>query len=419
MIHETVLLGCCIVDPACLDKALQASVTAEHFQNDDRALLWKTFVELRATGKGLDIESVAIQLGKNCPFTEYSELTNVATTLNFQEALDSLLWAYKSIRLRTEAQVLLSRLNASESPELALGSVSRLQDIATASGSSNAADLDAATATVEAAFQDALDGKPDTRRKFPMPLPAFDRILGPIHDNEFVMVAARPSVGKTSFVVQMTTECVRAGYNVAFIPTEVTAEDIIRQIASQVAQVNLQQLDRELPERLKKAKEVAKKVRETKKLRIFDKSTELTEIWNCCRLVKDWADIVVIDQLAQIRNPGGSRYESVTDTCSALVAIKKMLGKPLIVAHQLKRLQQGNPPPSLADLKDSGAAEQDASRVLLIHYPDENHMGIPQVGLNIDPPDTRDYFLIQAKHRFGVRDVSVKCKYHAPTTRFC
>lgn len=426
MTHEPTLLGCIILDEQLLDKAIEAGVGAAHFRDPERRTLWSAFVELRASGRPVEIASVAMHLGKEMPFTAYAECEKWApTSLHFQTALDATLWEHKKQRLN-KATLELSKQLQSGDPGAILDHVAELQDIATAQHEKNAADVDEAAREVEASFQDAIDGKPDTRPVYPMPLPEWDRILGPIHDNELVVVAARPSVGKTSLILQMLTECVRAGKKVALVPTEMEARDVIRQLAAQVARVNLQQLDRELPERLRKAKEVAQRIRESKQLRVFDKSTDLTAIWACCRQVNGWADMIFVDQLAQIRNPMGKRYESLTDTCYAMVAIKKMLGKPLVLAHQLSRpgtkaTSDGpplNPTPSLTDLKDSGAVEEVASRVLLLHYPNDGFNNQPQIGLNIEPPETRDMYVIQAKHRFGVRDISVRTRYHAPTTRF-
>lgn len=418
MLHEQVLLGSCALDAVLVDKAVEAGVTAEHFTDPDRQTIWKGFVALRIKGKQTDLLALSLELGAECPFSAFTECETAApTSINFQEALGATLWARKTILLKKAGQSLLDSLRGKAEPARVLDHVTELQDIATAANDGNAADIDAVSVSVEQQFQDALDGKKDTRKRYPLPVAGWEKQLGPLFDNELVMVAARPSVGKTALMTQWTTELVRAGHKVAFIPTEVTAEDIVRQLSAQVARVNLQKLETEFPENLKKARDTAKRVRECKQLRIFDKSTDLSVIWSCCRMVKDWADVIIIDQLAQIRNPLGSRYESVTDTCSALVAIKKMFGKPLLVAHQLKRTEK-DAVPDLADLKDSGAAEQDASRVLLLHFPPDNHMGMPQKGLQVDPPDTRDYFIVQAKHRFGVRDVSLKCKFHAPTTTF-
>jgi replicative DNA helicase len=419
MTHEPITIGCVLLDNSLLDKALEAGIGPAHFTTSERATLWRTFVEMRAKGKAIDTISVALYMGQGVPMQALMECENSApTSLHFQDALDATVWEHKK-RLIHQATLELSHALQSGEPGVVLEKVAELQDVATAQQDKSAADVEAAATEVEQAFQDALDGKKDTRPTYPMPLPEFDRILGPVHDNELIVVAARPSVGKTSFCLQMLTENVRAGYNVALVPTEMEAKDVIRQLAAQAAKVDLQNLSRELPENLRRAKEVATRIRESKQLRIFDKSTDLSVIWACCRQVKGWADIVVIDQLAQIRNPQGKRYESLTDTCYAMVAIKKMLGKPVVLAHQLSRPEKGtNPPPSLADLKDTGAVEEVASRVLLLHYPTDDFMGVPQIGIDRDPPMYRDMYILQGKHRFGTRDVSVRARYHAPTTRF-
>lgn len=416
MTPELVLIGSVIADPPLLDKALEAGVKPEHFTDRTRASLWKAICFQRSAGRGFDLVALSVEMGDKCPFEAYMEAERSApTSLNFGASLDAVLWDFKHRQIIKKAEAIL---HATEKDDVLAG-VSMLAEVANATQDFGFADLDAAGSLVEQEMQDAIDGKEDQRVHYPMPLPCFDNILGRIYDNELIVVAARPSVGKTSWVLQMLTECVKAGLRVAFIPTEMEARDVIRQIASQVSGVNLLNIRQEFPEKLRKAKETAAKIRSSKHVRIFDKSTSLPAIEACCRSVKGWADIVFIDQLAQIRNPGGSRYESLTDTCYTAVAIKKMLGKPLLLAHQLKRAPIGeNHVPSLNDLKDSGAVEEVASRVLLLHCPDEKFDGTLQRGLNIDPPETRDMWVIQAKHRFGVRDLSMRCRYHAPTTKF-
>jgi replicative DNA helicase len=420
MTPESTLLGCCTLDPECLDKALEAGVTASHFTDPDRETLWKSFIDLRARGKGMDLATVALELGNSCPFTAYSECEQAApTTINFKTALDGLLWAYKARSLLAHAEALTELLNRREGPETVIPAVSSLQDIVEEAHDAKAPDMAAATREVETQLQEAIEGKLDTRKTYPLPLAKMDKEFGAVYSHEFILVGARPSVGKTSFCIQMAAENGRKGYNVAYIATEMSAPQVIAQMAAQSARVNWRNLHHEMPENLKRAKQFTESIRQSKRFRVYDRDLSIQSIRHRCRLLAGWADIVFIDHLAQISNPGKSRYESVSDTCHQMVEIQKMLGCPLVLAHQLKRLADKNTVPSLQDLRDSGAAEEDASRILLIHFPDTNHQGVPQVGLDIEPPDTRDYYVLQSKHRYGVRDVAVRCQYHAPTTRFC
>jgi len=421
-----IIIGCCLIDATCVDKATAAGLSPAHFSGKEQDA-WVGIVEQRAADKPVDLSGLALAMGSKCPLQTLMDAENSApTTAHFETALQQVLWDYSSARISVAADSLSASIKSGMPREEVVGRIEKLGAMA-ASLENRSADMGAAVDSVVTTLKNAIEKKPDTRKHYPLPFKALDVDLGKVYGHEFVIVAARPSVGKTSFCTQWATECVRVGYNVAFFALEASAEQVVAQITSQVARVNMQDLGRELPENMRRGIEVAEKIKNSKKLRVFDRDMTIDAIEARCRLVADWADIVFIDHLALIRNgKAGSRYETVTDTCHRILETKKRMKGPVVLANQLKRVDivKGDDgevfprPPGLMDMRDSGAAEEDASRVLFVHFPHLDFHGQPQMGIGVAPPNTRDYYVMQAKHRYGQRDVNVRCRYYAPHTLF-
>ena len=95
-----------------------------------------------------------------------------------------------------------------------------------------------------------------------------------------------------------------------------------------------------------------------------------------------------------------------------------MLDCPVIVCAQLNRVSVNeNRAPRDADLRDSGAIEAAAHRIILLYKPTDDFSGSPQMGEDVEFRANFDYYIMQVKFRDGPT-LSVKAKYNAPTTLF-
>jgi len=132
---------------------------------------------------------------------------------------------------------------------------------------------------------------------------------------------------------------------------------------------------------------------------------------------KETIACIIVDylQLMSLRKPVENRQSEVAEISRELKAIAKEFNLPVIALSQLNRNVEyrDNPRPRMSDLRESGAMEQDASKIILIHRPSYNNMSIDP-----DAEDTGEAELIVVKNRRGPRGI-VHCAFIKEWTSFC
>ena len=198
--------------------------------------------------------------------------------------------------------------------------------------------------------------------------------------SDLVLVAARPSMGKTAFVLNMAQymafECKKT---VAIFSLEMSSEQLVNRLLAMEARVDAQKLrngsleDQDWESLLESAGTVAKS-----HLIIDDRASSLAEIRSKCRKFKleHNLDIVIIDYLQLMSSGGGrgsdSRQQEISDISRGLKRMARELDVPVVALSQLSRAVEQRPDhrPMLSDLRESGAIEQDADVVMFL-YRDE------------------------------------------------
>ena len=198
--------------------------------------------------------------------------------------------------------------------------------------------------------------------------------------SDLVLVAARPSMGKTAFVLNMAQymafECNKT---VAIFSLEMSSEQLVNRLLAMEARIDAQKLrngsleDQDWESLLESAGTVAKS-----NLIIDDRASSLAEIRSKCRKFKleDNLDIVIIDYLQLMSSGGGrssdSRQQEISDISRGLKRMARELDVPVVALSQLSRAVEQRPDhrPMLSDLRESGAIEQDADVVMFL-YRDE------------------------------------------------
>ena len=191
-----------------------------------------------------------------------------------------------------------------------------------------------------------------------------------------IILAARPSIGKTSLALSVAANVAATGKRVGVISLEMSGEQLYQRLLFQTARVDSQKYnDGSLS---KYDLTLLNDVRDTLKglpLVIRDKvGNRIGSVSAAARQLKisHKIDLLVIDYLQLIRGPGEKLYESVTNVSGELKARARQLNIPVLVACQINRQAEdrSNHRPRMADLRDSGALEQDADQVWLIHRPE-------------------------------------------------
>ncbi len=208
-----------------------------------------------------------------------------------------------------------------------------------------------------------------------------DRITLGFHRGDLVVVASRPSVGKTSFVLNvMRYLAVEHGVPTVIFSLEMPAEQLALRFLAMEARVSLQDLrsGNIAPEMVGKLTGALERLAEAPIL--IDDSSGLSILdlrTRARRAVKEkGARIVFVDYLQLLHARGGRRFEGnrtqeVSEISRSLKLMAKDLEVPVVALSQLSRAveQREDKRPRLADLRESGAIEQDADLVLFLHRP--------------------------------------------------
>jgi replicative DNA helicase len=247
---------------------------------------------------------------------------------------------------------------------------------------------------------------------------SIDRVTLGWQPSDLIIVAARPSMGKTAFVLTMARNmAVDHNVPVAFFSLEMSSLLLAKRLM--ISETGLE------PDKIKGGKKLEDyeweqlntKLNKLVKAPLYIDDTPSLSIYEfrskARRLVANaGVKMIVIDYLQLMTGPPelkGMREQEVSAISRSLKAIAKELNIPIIALSQLSRAVEtrgGTKRPQLSDLRESGAIEQDADIVMFIHRPDyyassEEHPEL--VGLTD---------IIIAKHRNGeVRDVQMKFRH--------
>lgn len=211
--------------------------------------------------------------------------------------------------------------------------------------------------------------------------PCLDQVVGGFREAELVVLAARPSMGKTSLAINIADRIAEGGGGVLFLSLEMSAGQIAANLLASRARVTSDQLRRGSlsADEFDRVREAHARISETAFL-IQDPS-ELTpaRLRSLIRRAQREAgelNLVVIDYLQLMH--GGQRFESrqqeVSTISRSLKAAAKATGIPILTLAQLNRdvekRGRDDRKPRMSDLRESGAIEQDADVILLLHRED-------------------------------------------------
>ncbi len=203
-----------------------------------------------------------------------------------------------------------------------------------------------------------------------------DGLLTGLHGGELIIVGARPSMGKTSFAMNIATHAaLYAGKSVAVFSLEMPREQIALRMLCSDARVDMQKVRRGMlasDDWMRLAKSIGPM--SNAPIYIDDTAgitpTQLRS--RCRRLMMDKGlDLIIVDYLGLMHADGKTenRQLEVSEISRQLKAIALELKVPLIACAQLSRASttRDNKRPALSDLRDSGSIEQDADVVMFIH----------------------------------------------------
>ena len=219
---------------------------------------------------------------------------------------------------------------------------------------------------------------PRALRRIPTPWKPLNTILrGGFMPGELVVLAARPGLGKTAFAANVALDAARGGVGVLFVSCEMSDESLACRLISRVGRID-GRFFREgmgVTPQIRGAIDVAMGQLEALPLSIVEKSTVPMcprEVRRLARGIKDLG-LIVVDYL-QLLHPdekNSSREREIAEMSRAFKQMAMDLQVPVLLLSQLNRAsEEGKREPRVSDLRESGAIEQDADIILLLHTRD-------------------------------------------------
>lgn len=400
---EVALLGAALSSPAALDDALSEGLLAEHFHWPAGAHAFEAMCALSGRGEPVDPLTVAAELrARGLQHLSAEHLSSWAS----RGAVSANVAPYaRRLRLLARQRALvgvgreLVELGTTPTPDIeaALDKAERLVLEATSDGRG-----DSASALAVEAVDDLL-GQIRARQDGAAPLPVstgsadLDRqLLGGFRPGQLVVVGARPSTGKTAFVLGMATAAARRDVPTLFFSLEMSRAEVAQRFLAMEGVTTDQQAAGLSTEQWERAKAARERLRAWP-LRIDDdgSATTLAVLSRARRMLsREGLGLVVVDYLQLLAHrETENRQTQVAEISRELKRVARELAVPVVAVSQLSRNLEAREDkvPRMSDLRESGQLEQDADAVVFLHrpamYSDEAEPGLTHV--------------IVAKHRNG------------------
>ncbi|OKL50514.1 replicative DNA helicase [Boudabousia marimammalium] len=389
---------------------VDAIITADAFYRPAHATIFQVALELFAKGEPADAITVAAELNRRGDLNRVGGATYLHTLIaSVPTAANATYYAH----IVREQAILRNLVNAgTKIVQLGYadegGDVDDLVDAAqreimSVSMDSTTEDFVQIGPVVDEMMELLGSSTAQDSAGVPTGLARLDELTNGLHPGQLIIVAARPSMGKSTLALDFCRSAsIHHGMASVFFSLEMGRDEIVKRMLSAESEVFLSSINRaELEDR--DWDRLAKRIGRMHDAPLFiDDSPNLTlpEIRAKARRLKQQHDLklVVIDylQLMTTNKRVESRQQEVSEISRNLKLLAKELQVPVVAAAQLNRgpEQRNDKKPMMADLRESGSLEQDADVIMLLHRPD-------YYGKEDDMERKGEADIIVAKHRNG------------------
>jgi len=385
---EQALLGGLLLDPLAWDSVADA-VVEDDFYRPDHRLIFNAIGQLAGNAKPCDVVTVSQHLERTGQLDAAGGLAylssvardtpSAANARSYAEIVRERSLLRQLIRAGTEIASAVFKNDGETARELVDRAEQRVFEIA--EGIFRKREGAVAVRQLLPGVIDQIDewhNNPDKLRGLPTGFSDFDKLTGGLRAGDLLIVAGRPSMGKTTLAVNMAEYAAvnpNTRASVAIFSMEMPSEQVITRMLSSIGGVPLNSLrsGRISDEDWVRITGATSQLSEAK---IFvDETPALnpTELRARARRVKreHGLNLVVVDYLQLMQVPGTqeNRATEIAEISRALKALAKELQVPVIALSQLNRSveQREHKRPVMSDLRESGSLEQDADMILLIY----------------------------------------------------
>jgi len=387
---EVAVLGTMLLDGVAISDAT-AKLKAEDFSLDSHQRVYRCIVDLMAKGHGIDSLTVGEELARR---RELDSIGGPAYLAYLSEGIPRNFNIESYVRIVKDKSLLRQLMGIFH--DGAIRAADQSEDAITVLGDVEAQLADVADSAIQrglagigeivASSFGSIDKLYEQGREITglaTHYTEFDRMTSGLQESELIIIAARPSMGKTAWAINIAQNAaVHDGKVVAVFSLEMSKESLLRRLLASEALVNSRKIQTGFLPKEDKGKLLSALERLMDSKLFIDDTPGITlaEMRAKARRLKQQEgrlDLIVIDylQLMTGTNPAGKKgFENRTQEVSAvsrgLKALAKEMRVPVVALSQLSRGSEqraGDKKPLLSDLRESGSIEQDADVVAFIH----------------------------------------------------
>lgn len=401
LLAEKALVGCLLIDGSIFDEITNLKLDPTCFYDPRYGIVFDVISELANSNRAVDFVTVCTKLKDKGKLEEVGGESFISS-LTEDQASSANVYEY--------AKIVKDKHSIREIIRMASRVVQR--------GMNYAGDANEYIQEVESAFfkltNDAKSGSmvrlnqtlkenlkelEDTSRQIgeisglTTGYPKLDELLLGMQPGQLIILAARPAMGKTSLALNVAmNSCMQSGLPVAIFSLEMVAQELSMRLLTSKAKVDSKRV-RKKDFLQTDLSNLARATKELAPLPIFindSGGSTILDIQSQCRKIKaeQGLGLIVIDylQLMGVTNKSAQREQQISEISRGLKQLAKELGCPIIALSQLNRGVETRTEkrPTTADLRESGAIEQDADIVMFVYrdevyYPDSKEPGIAEI----------------------------------------
>jgi replicative DNA helicase len=382
---ERAALGSMLFDAAATDAAIQNHLQAGDFYSRAHQRIFEAILSLDNKGLRSDIQTVIQELKQNGKLDEaggaayVSSLTTVIpSSANIEYYVESILdHSLRRALLRVAGEIGVASYDETrDSPEIleeVEQSIFELRDNRQAFSYSKIDKV--LLKTIEKIDEAYKTKKPITG--IPTGFERLDEMTSGFQESDFVIIGARPSIGKTALALNMAAHIAFKHHKpTAFFSLEMSDVALTQRLISSEARVDGKNLRSGYlsSDDFRRIINVSGKINDTPFYIVDMPNMKLLDLRSQARKLRaqEKVEIIFVDYLGLIGHENNSlpRHEQISEISRSLKSLARELKIPVVVLCQLnremERTGQGQPP-TLANLRDSGSIEQDADLVLFLH----------------------------------------------------
>ena len=405
---EEAVIGACLIEQEALP-LIADKLRPEMFYDDHHQLIFAALMAMYHAGKKIDILTVKEELARRGnldaiggPYTIVQLRSKVASSAHIEYHAQIIHQKYLAREMVVGFNKLLtSAMDETIDIDDTLIDAHNLLDRLEGESGHNAhiRDMETLMADTMEEAERRIAKSVNGVTGIPTGLTELDKKTGGLQDNDLIVIAARPSVGKTAFALHLARHAALAGNAVAVYSLEMQGERLGDRWLMAACNINPYRWRNGIPnpQEVAEARTTASGLAQLPIYVDDSSSVSMDHIRSSARLLKSrkQCDMIIIDYLQlcdmSTKQVNRNREQEVAQATRKAKLLAKELHIPVVLLSQLNRESENRPGgrPELAHLRESGAIEQDADIVILLyrpamlHIPTDRESGYPTEGLGV------------------------------------